>query len=140
MEVLNGFRLKQKTGVKPALSCFEFRAEGDFSPFVLFGGSREKHLHVLTSFGGLSSLTVHARTQKVLLTSGWRRWRGELSEALFSTGSPGWIPPGLVQAAGLRSSWPRGSSWLRGSSWTREGAASLVGSSKQRKTQQRPRS
>lgn len=44
MEALNGFRLKQKTGVEPALSCFEFRAEGDFSPFVLFGGGREKHL------------------------------------------------------------------------------------------------
>lgn len=42
LEALNEFRLKQNTGAKPALSCFEFRAEGDFRPFVLFGGGRKE--------------------------------------------------------------------------------------------------
>lgn len=48
MEALPEFRLKTKnkkqTRVKPALSCFEFRAKGDFGPFVLFGGGHDKHM------------------------------------------------------------------------------------------------
>lgn len=106
----------------PARSGFEFRVGGDFSPVVLFGGNHDKHLQVLIGLGGFSSVTVNARTQKVLPAPGRRRlclgggWRGAFGSFVLNR-QPELDPTrGLVQAAGLGSSWLRGPSlrtpWL----------------------------
>lgn len=39
---------------KPALSCFEFRAKQDVSPFVLCGSRHDKHLPVLLGLVALA--------------------------------------------------------------------------------------
>lgn len=107
---------------RAALSCLVFRVGVGFSSFVLFGGSHDKHLQDLIGVGDFSSVTVNAKSQKVLPVPGQKRlclgggWRGAFRSVVLNR-QPGLGPTrGLVPAAGLGCSWLRGPSlqtpWL----------------------------